>query len=85
MLNALLRIIPVLEWEIYIRSEGMYTEAGETFLSDSYDLISSVLANSLARTIRSHNGEIPTRRMDTHGGGIQVHMAMSDVGDIHLE
>lgn len=69
--------------DIYIRSEFLYTKGwGERSFPESYDLASSVLANSLVRTIRSHNGEIPTRRMDTHGGRIQVYMAMSDVEDI---
>lgn len=46
------------------------------FFPESYDLISSVLANSLVLTMRSHNSEISIRRVDTHGGGIQVHMGV---------
>ena len=46
------------------------------FSPESYNLISSVLANSLVLTMRSHNSEISITRVDTHGGGIQVHMGV---------
>lgn len=46
------------------------------FSPESYDLISSVLANSLVLTMLSHNSEISIRRVDTLGGRIQVHMGV---------